>query len=70
MASKVNIKMEDTLFAMIGKRFSDAMQSGEISPEDVSNLILSSDLSSLKLSDVDERQYISNLVNGSNISGY
>ena len=67
--NKLKMQMKNNLFDMIGKRISDAINEGTISPADAGRMILSANLDESVSSD-DEKQYISNLIKGTNISGY
>ena len=67
---KLTLEMEYSLFDMLGKSMAKAITSGELSPKEAGQMILSSDLSTLGVTEDDKKQYISNLMKGTNISGY
>ena len=70
MQSRIKQQIEHNLFDMLGKKISDAINKGMISPDEAGKMILSTDFDSLSVSPNDEKQYISNLMRGSNLSGF
>jgi len=68
--SQLKIGAEYSMFDMLGKHISDAISNGEISPAEAGRMILSSNLKSLEMSEDDQKQYLNNLLKGTNLSGY